>query len=102
MNNRLARLRRLSIEHSSKGTADSRDFAITEFLSELDSVVCEEVVDATSDLVLYALYSDWATAVINGETDAQRRSRLISAITVFPKTKLPRAQEKANVVQLHG
>lgn len=102
MNKSLARLRRLSVEHASTGTAESRDYAIGMFIQELTGVVCEEVVDATSDGVLYTLYSDWAGAVIRGEGPSDRRCRLVSAITVFPKTQLTRAAEQSNVVHLYG
>ena len=102
MNRRLARLRRLSSERAVCSSAESRDFTISCFLSETSSVVCGEVLDATSDPVLYALYAEWARAVINGESEEDRRSRLISAITLFPRTELKRAEEPSNIVHLYG
>lgn len=102
MSRQLARLRRLSAENASRGTAESRDYTITAFLSEMSAVVCEDVLDLTPDNVLYWLYAEWTRAVIAEESEEDRRRRLVSAITVFPRTELNRLPEQSNVVSLYG
>lgn len=101
MSKNLARLRKVSAERGAGGSAESRDLVISSFLSELSEVVCDEVVDGCSDEVLYHLYQEWAKALCDEEPESDRRSRLVSAVVVFPATSLKR-EDPTNVVALYG
>lgn len=102
MTNILPRLRRLAGE---KGHAEDpvvRDELIAGFLKEIDTVVCQEVLAALADPVLSWLYYDWVQAILAHECEQTRRQRLITTITVIPRSYVPESQAAPNVHSLFG
>lgn len=104
MSRNLVRLRKKAATRQDISTPESRDTLIAAFLDEFQTVVCNDVIDSVSDEALHCLHIDWIKAILAGETDEERRSRLISAVMIFPVTNeaKPPSPLAENVVSIHG
>jgi hypothetical protein len=102
MNANLVRLRKSAAHGGDTGSPDERDRLISGFLEELQSVICAEVIDRSTDAQLRSWYVKWANALLAGATEDQRATWMSEGVIVFMTAYKPAEMEEApsNVVRM--
>lgn len=105
MRQNLARLRKVAAERGDSGSAESRDSSILAFLTELESVVCEPVINLMPDNQLRTLYIRWTQQLFAGLDEPSRFTWLVEGVMVSPAAqgrKVEPTEQPKNVISLHA